>query len=66
MAAMMSIGYIPKKSNQRTNGTRMKRNMKYSRSGTKGKEKSGQTKKKQSSNGYRKFPRMNPKVNKQI
>jgi len=34
MAAMLSIVYIPMKTNKRPNGTRMRRNMKNSRSGT--------------------------------
>ncbi|KAK4013493.1 hypothetical protein OUZ56_026047 [Daphnia magna] len=60
MAATMSIGYVPRASNKRANGTTRRKNEKYSRSGVKGKQASGKTKNKQA-NGYKQFQRKNKK-----
>ena len=49
------------KTNKRPNGTRMRRNMKNSRSGTKGEPRSAKAQKKKAS-GYRKFQKMKTNV----
>ena len=67
MAAMLSIGYRPRESKKRPNATTMRRNLKYSKSGTKGNATSTKKeKKKASTNGLRKLKRKNPKVIKPI